>query len=187
MYWDTEAIQRAFNVPKGSHPAIVKVRATEIALTAGSNLTMVADTTFDELDSIAGVEDGSQALTSVFIGQFNNDSWIRLPPTMDRTLHMRNPASGADTEPFPVGDDPAEPVEIRNHLLIFKSQTASWGPIIIDYILVLGDLDWASEMAELLGQIRQISPERSAGGSYFQPTSRFRQVGGLGAPDHGDG
>lgn len=83
-------------------------------------------------------------------------------------------------------DRPLEPIGVRNSIHFGKTAGDQWN-FIIDYILVEGGMDMTSELAELFSQIRQISPERSAGGIGFQPTNRFRQVGGLGAPDHGDG
>jgi len=83
-------------------------------------------------------------------------------------------------------DRPLEPLPVRNSIHFGKTAGDTWN-FVIDYILVRGGMDMTSELAELFSQIRQISPERSAGGIGFQPTDRFRQVGGLGAPDHGDG
>ncbi len=73
-------------------------------------------------------------------------------------------------------------MEIFNHMFFVKPTATTW-TFVIDFIYVEGDMDWNSEMSELYGDVRQIAPERSAGGVYFQPTGTFRQVGGIDGED----
>jgi len=163
---DTEEIARTFSVPLGAHPAIVRISGYETASGAAQNLHAIADPPF-------AFTDGELAAFDLF-EEFGEAG----PLNSNNLLFIRAGAS----DDFIAADQPVDPVHIWNKLIWVKATAANW-IIIVDWIYVEQDLDWNSEMAELYDNIRQISPERSAGGQGFQPTGRFRQVGGIGGED----
>jgi len=61
--------------------------------------------------------------------------------------------------------------------LSFLNVGAAWD-LSFEYELVSGGMDFSEENAQRIGEISQVSVERSAGGQFFQPNSKFRQVAG---------
>ncbi len=162
---DTAEIARIFNVPKEAHIAIVEANGFEQSANA-SSLHIQVDR---DAEANTQAHEGIPQFPAVEIGASGGQA------PLEKALLLRAPSG----EGYQAHDRPAEPIEVFDQILFAKTTTHTW-VVWIDFLYVRGPMNWQSEMADLKGEIRQISPEKHAGGQFFQPEGRFKQVGGIG-------
>lgn len=171
---DTDLIAQLFSCVgpqlKNAHPAIIQI--------TGLEGTSTAATANIHLDSPAALGDKEATAGNLITTYQLNAAGNRGTARPRKSFLLRSDAAGGSKDI----DRPPEPIEVWNKIHIVKPAATTW-TFIVDFMYVKGALDFRSEMAELYDDIRQISPERSAGGIGFQPTGRVRQVGGLGGED----
>lgn len=171
---DTDEIARLFGcvgkILGFAHPEIIQITGLE-----GTSTPSTANV---HIDSPSAKGDGEvspgKLITTFQLAELGNFGTSR----PRKSFLLRSDASGGSKDI----DRPSEPMGVFEKMHFVKVAATTW-TFLIDFVYVEGSLNFRSELAELFDDIRQISPEKSAGGQYFQPEGRFRQVGGIGGED----